>query len=94
MPPVPGWLICWISLEAIITEIMDVVWIEDLIEYEKVKDNSSSKPIQTTLMDETPGKHGSGVITKSTIMVVNYKRNPQKLNLFVLIPEDAVVGMV
>ncbi|MEE8564964.1 MAG: DNA topoisomerase VI subunit B, partial [Candidatus Thermoplasmatota archaeon] len=28
------------------------------------------------------------------IMVVNYKRKPQKFNLYVLIPEDAIVGMV
>ena len=82
------------SLDAVITEIMDVIWIEDLIEYEKVKDGNLNKPVQTTLIGEEPEKHGSGVITKSTIMVVNYKRKPQKFNLYVLIPEDAVVGMV
>jgi DNA topoisomerase-6 subunit B len=82
------------SLEAIITEIMDVVWIEDLIEYEKVKLDQSIKPIQTTLIDEKSEKIGSGIITKSTIMIVNYKRKPQNFNLYVLIPEDAVVGMV
>jgi DNA topoisomerase-6 subunit B len=80
------------SLEAIITQIMDVVWIEDLIEYEKVR-TKDVEPIQTTLIDEDKKKQGGGVITKSTIMVVNYKRKPQKFNLFVLIPEDAVVGM-
>ena len=82
------------SLDAVITEIMDIIWIEDLIEYEKVKDGNLNKPIQTTLIGEEPEKHGSGVITKSTIMVVNYKRKPQKFNLYVLIPEDAIVGMV
>ena len=82
------------SLDAVITEIMDVIWIEDLIEYEKVKGGNLNKPIQTTLIGEEPEKHGSGVITKSTIMVVNYKRKPQKFNLYVLIPEDAIVGMV
>jgi DNA topoisomerase-6 subunit B len=82
------------SLDAVITEIMDVIWIEDLIEYEKVKGGNLNKPIQTTLIGEEPEKHGSGVITKSTIMVVNYKRKPQKFNLYVLIPEEAVVGMV
>jgi len=81
------------SLEAIITEIMDVIWIEDLIEYEKINANDI-KPVQTTLIDEKLEKHGIGIITKSTIMVVNYKRKPQKFNLYVLIPEDAVVGMV
>jgi DNA topoisomerase-6 subunit B len=78
------------SLDAIITKIMDVVWIEDLIEYEKV----SKKPIQTTLIGETPKEYGGGTITKSKIMVVNYKRNPQKFNLYAIIPEDAVVGEV
>ena len=78
------------SLDAVITEIMDVVWIEDVIEYEKINNN---KTIQTTLIDDNE-KHGLGVITKSSIMVVNYKRKPQKFNLYVLIPEDAVVGMV
>jgi len=78
------------SLDAVITEIMDVVWIEDVIEYEKINNN---KTIQTTLIDDNE-RHGLGVITKSSIMVVNYKRKPQKFNLYVLIPEDAVVGMV
>jgi DNA topoisomerase-6 subunit B len=78
------------SLDAVITEIMDVVWIEDVIEYEKIKND---KTIQTTLIDDNE-RHGLGVITKSSIMVVNYKRKPQKFNLYVLIPEDAVVGMV
>ena len=82
------------SLDAVITEIMDVIWIEDLIEYEKVKGGNLNKPVQTTLISGEPEKHGSGVITKSTIMVVNYKRKPQKFNLYVLIPEDAIVGMV
>ena len=27
-------------------------------------------------------------------MVVNYKRNPQKFNLYAIIPEDSVVGTV
>ena len=78
------------SLDAIITKIMDIVWIEDLIEYEKV----SKEQIQTTLIGETPQEYGGGTITKSKIMVVNYKRNPQKFNLYAIIPEDAVVGEV
>jgi len=78
------------SLDAVITKIMDVVWIEDLIEYEKV----SREPVQSTLTGETPQEHKGGTITKSKIMVVNYKRNPQKFNLYAIIPEDAVVGTV
>ena len=78
------------SLDPIITKIMDVVWIEDLIEYEKV----TRVPIQTTLEGEQPKGHEGGTITKSKIMVVNYKRNPQKFNLYAVIPEDAVVGTV
>jgi len=77
------------SLEGVITKIMDVVWIEDLVEYEKV-------PIQTKLVNNPQEKEvsGKGIITKSTIMVVNYKRTPQKFNLYALIPNDAVVGLV
>jgi len=52
------------------------------------------EPIQTTLEGEQPKGHEGGTITKSKIMVVNYKRNPQKFNLYAVIPEDAVVGTV
>jgi len=78
------------SLEAVITKIMDVIWIEDLIEYEKV----SGEPVQTTLLEDSSEKKEEGTITKSTIMVVNYKRTPQKFNLYAVIPQDAVVGTV
>ena len=78
------------SLEAVITKIMDVVWIEDLIEYEKI----SRKPVQTTLVEDPSEKQEERTITKSKIMVVNYKRTPQKFNLYAVIPEDAVVGTV
>ena len=78
------------SLEAVITKIMDIVWIEDLIEYEK----ATGKPVQTKLLDDSSEKQEGGTITKSRIMVVNYKRTPQKFNLYAVIPEDAVVGTV
>ncbi len=78
------------SLDPIITKIMDVVWIEDLIEYEKIKRES----IQTTLIGESPEHQREGTITKSRIMVINYKHTPQKFNLYAIIPEDAVVGTV
>jgi len=78
------------SLDAVITKIMDVIWIEDLIEYEK----TSSKPVQATLFEDSSQNRDGGWITKSTILVVNYKNKPQKFNLYALIPEDAVVGTV
>jgi DNA topoisomerase-6 subunit B len=78
------------SLNEVITKIMDVVWIEDLIEYEKI----SGKPVQKTLLEDSLEGHKEGIITKSNIMVVNYMRKPQKFNLYVVIPEDAVVGTV
>jgi len=77
-------------LDPIITKIMDVVWIEDIVEYVKV----DREPIQTTLTGGTPEEQREGTITKSRIMVVNYKRNPQKFNLYAIIPEEAVVGEV
>ncbi|MBN2603021.1 MAG: DNA topoisomerase VI subunit B [Candidatus Thermoplasmatota archaeon] len=78
-------------LDEIITKIMDVVWIEDIIEYEKIK----RTPLQTTLVGENlDGQQQTGIITKSKILVANYKRTPQQFNLYALIPEDAVVGTV
>jgi len=78
-------------LDPIITKIMDVVWIEEVIEYEKI----SRQPIQTTLTKENPEEQKiNGTITKSRILVVNYKKDPQKFNLYAIIPEDAVVGTV
>jgi DNA topoisomerase VI subunit B len=78
------------NLDPIITKIMDVVWIEDIVEYEKV----SRAPIQTTLVEGDVKKTKEGFITKSRILVVNYKKTPQKFNLYALIPEEAVVGNV
>ncbi|EMR74494.1 DNA topoisomerase VI, B subunit [Thermoplasmatales archaeon SCGC AB-540-F20] len=77
-------------LDKVITKIMDVIWIEDFIEYEK----TSAKPVQSTLFDGSSEKREGGWITKSTVMVVNYKDKPQKFELYAAIPEDAVVGTV
>jgi hypothetical protein len=79
-------------LDAVITEIMDVVWIEDVVEFEKAP--KIDEKIQTTLLDDPPKKKQDRYITKSSIIVVNYKKTPQKFNLYALIPEDAVVGTV
>ncbi len=79
------------ALEGVITKIMDVVWIEDLIEYEKYE----IPPVQTKLFNpEEEQKTDPGWITKSTLLVVNYKNQPQKFNLYALIPEDAAVKNV
>ncbi len=79
------------SLDAVITKIMDVVWIEDLIEYEKLE-----KPIlqQTTLLQHDAENPMQMVLTKSTIKVVNYKQKPQKFSLYAIIPEDAIIQEV
>ncbi len=81
------------SLTPVITKIMDVVWIEDLIEYEKIN-HQSSKPIQTTLMQNSDNRQRQGVITKSKIIVANYKQKPQHFSLYAVIPEDSVVGEI
>jgi DNA topoisomerase VI subunit B len=77
------------SLDKVITRIMDIVWIEDVVEYEKVR----GKQVQVKL-DAPPGQSEGGWIAKSTIMVVNYKNKPQKFNLYAVFPKDAVVGTV
>jgi len=82
------------SIDRVITKIMDVVWIEDLIEYEKVTVKATEKPVQTTLLEGSSERQDGGTITKSKIMVLNYKRTSQKFNLYATIPEDAVVGAV
>jgi len=80
------------SLEKVITRIMDVVWIEDLVEYEKVR----GKQVQTKLDVNNPKgqTESGGWIAKSTIMVVNYKGKPQKFSLYALFPKNATVGEV
>jgi DNA topoisomerase-6 subunit B len=78
------------SLEGVITKIMDVVWIEDVIDYEK----TSSKQVQATLFDNASEQSENGWITKSTVLIVNYKNTPQKFSLYAVIPEDAIVGSV
>jgi DNA topoisomerase-6 subunit B len=80
------------SLDKVITRIMDVVWIEDVVEYEKVR----GKPVQTKLDNKDPKTQteSGGWIAKSTIMVVNYKSKPQKFNLYALFPKNALVGEV
>jgi DNA topoisomerase-6 subunit B len=52
------------SLEKVITRIMDVVWIEDLVEYEKVR----GKPVQTKLDPSNPTDN-----EKMNMTVVRYK---------------------
>jgi DNA topoisomerase-6 subunit B len=82
------------SLDKVITRIMDVVWIEDAIEYEKVK-RTPGKAMQAKLStDLTQLKDDGGWITKSNILIVNYKAKPQRFSLYALIPKDAVVGTI
>ena len=87
------------DLTKVITKIMDVVWIEDLIEYEEAQKpvKKASSDSQTTLFTPPAAEESvemSRWITKSTVMVVNYKNKPQKFNVYALIPEEAVVGTV
>ena len=79
------------SLDKVITKIMDVIWIEDAIEYEKISKKTTG---QATLFEDSSEQSDRNWITKSTIMVVNYKNTPQKFNLYTLIPEDAVLGTI
>ena len=79
------------SLDKVITKIMDVIWIEDAIEYEKISKKTTG---QATLFEDSSEQSDSGWITKSTSMVVNYKNSPQKFNIYTLIPEDAVLGTI
>ena len=77
-------------LDNVITKIMDVIWIDDTIEYEKIE----RKPVMQTTLYDNPESIGNRVITKSKITVVNYKQKPQKFNLYAVIPADAVIGEV
>ena len=77
------------NIDGVITKIMDVVWIDDKIEYEKVK------RLQTSLdsFEEAKSKD-YGCITKSKITIVNYKRKPMKFDLYAVRPPEAIVGFV
>jgi len=77
------------NIDGVITKIMDVVWIDDKIEYEKVK------RLQTSLdsFEEAKSKD-YGCITKSKITIVNYKRKPMKFDLYAVKPTEAIVGFV
>lgn len=75
------------KIDGVITKIMDVVWIDDKIEYEKVK-----RP-QATL-DSFEKQKDYGCITKSTINIVNYKSKPMGFSLYAVIPPEAIVGFV
>jgi len=81
------------KLDPIITKIMDVVWIEDAVEYEKVKREGI---VQTKLIDtvDEKVKPDEGTITKSHIIIINYKGKPQKFNLYSIIPKEAVLGNI
>ena len=86
------------DLTKVITKIMDVVWIEDLVEHEKTEraQTLASKGQTTLFSDGDSGGQAemSRWITKSTIMVANYKNKPQSFNVYAVIPEVAVVGTV
>ena len=67
--------------------IRDRVWIDDHIEYERVK------RIQKSL-DDFSSREEHGCITKIRITVVNYKRKPLKFDLYAVKPSEAIVGFV
>jgi len=75
------------NIDSVVTKIMDVVWIDDHIEYERVK------RIQKSL-DEFSSREEHGCITKIRITVVNYKRRPLKFDLYAVKPSEAIVGFV
>ena len=77
-------------LDNVITKIMDVIWIDDEIEYEKIE----YKPAMQRTLYDNPDSTGDRVITKSRITIMNYKQKPQKFNLYAVIPADAVIGEV
>ena len=80
------------SLEGVITKIMDVVWIEDEVSYEKMANppKSQEQHSQLTLF-ETDQQPISPWLTKSSITVTNYKAKPQRFTLYALVPEDAEI---
>lgn len=75
------------NIDGVITKIMDVIWIDESIEYEKVK------RLQTTL-DSFEESKDYGCITKSKITVMNYKKKSTEFLLYAVIPPEAIVGFV
>ncbi|PKK86320.1 MAG: DNA topoisomerase VI subunit B [Thermoplasmata archaeon HGW-Thermoplasmata-1] len=90
------------NLDHVITKIMDIVWIDDEIRYEKVQKaqpvEEERKPVRQMTFDELPEDaadavvSSSGWITVSSIKVQNYTQKPQGFTIHALIPPEATLG--
>ena len=74
-------------LDEVITKIMDVVWIEDSVEYTKKPLSQVIKSDGQTTLYEGSDEH----VTTSRITIVNYKRKPLKFNLYALKPREGKI---
>ena len=74
-------------LDEVITKIMDVVWIEDSVEYTKKPLSQVIKSDGQTILYEGSDEH----VTRSRITIVNYKRKPLKFNLYALKPKEGKI---
>ena len=74
-------------LDEVITKIMDVVWIEDSVEYTKKPLSQIVKSNGQTILYEKP----KGYVTTSKITIVNYKHKPLTFNLYALKPKEGAI---
>jgi DNA topoisomerase-6 subunit B len=75
------------SLDEVITKIMDVVWVEDSVEYTKL----SVPQVTQTTMQATLFEQKEEYVTRSKITIVNYKRRPQKFKLYAIKPKEGKI---
>jgi DNA topoisomerase VI subunit B len=93
------------DIAKVVCEIMDVVWIEDAVEYEKMKDaaKAASKPAPkgaktlTDYDDKAAAPAPTSTIkdpylARSTIQVHNYTKRKRKMELYAVIPKHAVLA--
>jgi len=74
-------------LDEVITKIMDVVWIEDSVEYTKKPLSQIVKSNGQTILYEK----SKGYVTTSKITIVNYKHKPLTFNLYALKPKEGAI---
>lgn len=96
------------KLEQVICEIMNVVWIEDKVEYEKMPRARAAAPAtpppkgkkDATLLDYPAGQPATAAAStpvdhffaKAAVSVTNYTLKRQKFRVYAVIPRHAVVA--
>jgi DNA topoisomerase-6 subunit B len=88
------------NIDKVVCEIMDVVWIEDAIEYEKMPAAAVKVAARDAAKGRTLADFGDGEappprepwFAVSTVQVHNYTTRKRKMRLYALVPKHAVLA--